>query len=88
MERDFCAVGGSIEEIRGARKNNGSEALSAYVFHQPSQPDPVDLMGGPDQPECLRGFTRWEIERASEFLVRLGLIKKPGRQQRGNREPA
>jgi 3-oxoacyl-[acyl-carrier-protein] synthase-3 len=45
LERDFCAVGGSIEEIRGARKNIGSEALSAYVFHQASQPDPVDLLG-------------------------------------------
>lgn len=45
LERDFCAVGGSIEEIRGARKNIGSEALSAFVFHQASQPDPVDLLG-------------------------------------------
>ncbi|GIF97140.1 3-oxoacyl-[acyl-carrier-protein] synthase III C-terminal domain-containing protein [Catellatospora citrea] len=45
LERDFCAVGGTIEEIRGARKNIGSEALSAYVFHQASQPDPVDLLG-------------------------------------------
>lgn len=45
LERDFCAVGGSIEEIRSARKNIGSEALSAYVFHQASQPDPVDLLG-------------------------------------------
>ncbi|WP_144122831.1 3-oxoacyl-[acyl-carrier-protein] synthase III C-terminal domain-containing protein [Catellatospora sichuanensis] len=45
LERDFCAVGGSLEQIRGARKNIGSEALSAYVFHQASQPDPVDLLG-------------------------------------------
>ena len=45
LERDFVAVGGTLEEIRGARKNIGSEALSAYVFHQASQPDPVDLLG-------------------------------------------
>ncbi|GAA1643806.1 3-oxoacyl-[acyl-carrier-protein] synthase III C-terminal domain-containing protein [Catellatospora bangladeshensis] len=45
LERDFVAVGGTLEEIRSARKNIGSEALSAYVFHQASQPDPVDLLG-------------------------------------------
>ncbi|MEV0460799.1 3-oxoacyl-[acyl-carrier-protein] synthase III C-terminal domain-containing protein [Catellatospora methionotrophica] len=45
LERDYCAVGGTIEQIQGARKNIGSEALSAYVFHQASQPDPVDLLG-------------------------------------------
>jgi hypothetical protein len=38
-------------------------------------PYPADLMGTPDQPECLCQFTRWEIEQASEFLVRLGMIE-------------
>jgi len=42
-------------------------------------PYPVDLMGAPNQPECLCGFTRWEIEQASEFLVRLGMIEPPRR---------
>jgi 3-oxoacyl-[acyl-carrier-protein] synthase-3 len=45
LERDYVAVGGSIDEIRGGRKNAGSEALSAYVFQQASLPDPVDLLG-------------------------------------------
>lgn len=45
LEQDFCAVGGSLHEIQGAAKNIGSEALSAYMFHQASQPDPVDLLG-------------------------------------------
>ncbi|MBB5873756.1 3-oxoacyl-[acyl-carrier-protein] synthase-3 [Allocatelliglobosispora scoriae] len=45
LEEDFCAVGGTLAEIRGARKNIGSEALSAFMFHQASQPDPVDLLG-------------------------------------------
>ena len=45
LERDYVAVGGSLAEIRGGRKNAGSEALSAYVFQQASQPDPVDLLG-------------------------------------------
>jgi 3-oxoacyl-[acyl-carrier-protein] synthase-3 len=45
LERDFCAVGGSLAEIQGTAKNVGSEALSAFLFHQASQPDPVDLLG-------------------------------------------
>jgi hypothetical protein len=40
-------------------------------------PYPADLMGAPDQPECLCAFTRFEIEQASEFLVRLGMIESP-----------
>lgn len=40
-------------------------------------PYPLDLMGRTEQPECLRRFTRREIAEASEFLVRLGVIKKP-----------
>ena len=45
LEHDYCAVGGTIEEIRGGTANVGSEALSAFVFHQASQPDPLDLLG-------------------------------------------
>jgi 3-oxoacyl-[acyl-carrier-protein] synthase-3 len=45
IEQDYCAVGGNLEDIRSAGKNVGSEALSAYMFHQASQPDPVDLLG-------------------------------------------
>ena len=40
-------------------------------------PYPADLMGSPLQPEFLSEFTRWEIEQACEFLVRLGEIEKP-----------
>lgn len=45
LERDYCAVGGSLEEILGTPKNIGSEALSAYMFHRASEPDPLDLLG-------------------------------------------
>jgi 3-oxoacyl-[acyl-carrier-protein] synthase III len=45
IERDYCAVGGSLEEIVNTSKNIGSEALSAFMFHRASQPDPVDLLG-------------------------------------------
>jgi 3-oxoacyl-[acyl-carrier-protein] synthase-3 len=45
LENDYCAVGGSLADIQTGTKNVGSEALSAYLFHQASQPDPVDLLG-------------------------------------------
>jgi 3-oxoacyl-[acyl-carrier-protein] synthase-3 len=45
LERDYCAVGGSLEEILHTPKNIGSEALSAFMFHRASQPDPLDLLG-------------------------------------------
>jgi 3-oxoacyl-[acyl-carrier-protein] synthase-3 len=45
IERDYAACGGSIEAIRGGRKNIGSEALSAYMFHAASRADPIGLLG-------------------------------------------
>lgn len=45
LERNYQSVGGSLDEIRGGRKNVGSEALSAWMFHRASQPDPLDLLG-------------------------------------------
>ena len=45
IERDYLAVGGSLEEIRSAEKNIGSEALSAWMFHRASQENPFDLLG-------------------------------------------
>ena len=43
-------------------------------------PYPLDLMGSPVQPECLSPFTRFEIEQACEFLVRMGTIESPRRK--------
>ncbi len=45
LEDDFVAMGGSLDEIQAAEKNIGSEALSAWMFHRASQPDPFDLLG-------------------------------------------
>ena len=45
LERDFVAVGGTLEEIVTQPKNIGSEAFSAFMFHRAGQPDPFDLLG-------------------------------------------
>ena len=45
LEQDFVASGGALEDILSARKNVGSEALSAWMFHEASKPDPFGLLG-------------------------------------------
>ncbi len=45
LERNYVSVGGNLNEIINADKNIGSEALSAFIFHQASRENPVDLVG-------------------------------------------
>lgn len=46
LEKNYINCGGSKEELYTGEKNIGSEALSAYMFHKASQPNPFDLLGG------------------------------------------
>jgi Iron-containing redox enzyme len=45
LDADYVATGGALEEITGAQKNIGSEALSAWMFHEASRPNPFGLLG-------------------------------------------
>ncbi len=45
LEADFTASGGALDDIQSAPKNVGSEALSAWMFHEASKPDPFGLLG-------------------------------------------
>ncbi|HLY58741.1 MAG TPA: hypothetical protein VKS60_24475, partial [Stellaceae bacterium] len=45
LEADYVAAGGSLPEILEAEMNIGSEALSAWMFHQASVPNPFGLLG-------------------------------------------
>jgi len=45
LERDYVAIGGSLDELRAGRKNIGSEALSGYMFHYADRPNPTGLLG-------------------------------------------
>ena len=45
LERDYVAIGGTLEELRAGRKNVGSEALSGYMFHYADRPNPTGLLG-------------------------------------------
>lgn len=46
LEKNFINCSGSKEALYQGEKNIGSEALSAYMFHKASQPNPFDLLGG------------------------------------------
>jgi hypothetical protein len=45
LDDNYVAAGGSAEDIRAGRMNIGSEALSAFMYHAASRPDPVGLLG-------------------------------------------
>ncbi|NJK73536.1 MAG: beta-ketoacyl-ACP synthase III [Richelia sp. CSU_2_1] len=45
LERNYVSVGGELSKIVEFDKNIGSEALSAFIFHQASRENPVDLIG-------------------------------------------
>ena len=45
LEQNYVAVGGRLEDIQGADKNIGSEALSAWMFHKAGKENPIDLLG-------------------------------------------
>lgn len=45
LEKNYLNCGGNEDELYSTGKNIGSEALSAFMFHRASQPDPFDLLG-------------------------------------------
>ena len=71
LERDYVAVGGSRDQLRAGRKNLGSEALSGYMFHRASQPNPIDCLGAMFIIEGLGA--RKALEWAERFQEVLGL---------------
>lgn len=45
LEDNYVAAGGDRDAIRSGVKNIGSQALSAYMYHSASQPNPTGLLG-------------------------------------------
>jgi Iron-containing redox enzyme len=71
LETDYVASAGALEDIRNAQKNIGSEALSARMFHQASQPNPFGLLGAMFIIEGLGSIKAAEWGRRAQS--RLGL---------------
>ena len=65
-------IDASIAVLR-AVADVGDELGGAPLF-------PPDLMGSPMQPSYLQEFTRFEVEEATAFLVRMGMIENPRRR--------
>lgn len=45
LERDYMNAGGTLDEIRHTCKNIGSEALHAFLMHEASKPNPIQMIG-------------------------------------------
>jgi len=74
LEADFAACGGDLEVIRTAKKNIGSEALSAWMFLEASRPNPFGLLGAMFIIEGLGSIKA--AEWGGRVRERLGLAPK------------
>ncbi len=45
LDKMYVGLGGRIEDIQNAQRNIGSEIFTAYMFHQATQPNPVQMFG-------------------------------------------
>ena len=45
LEKNYEALGGSLEALRSGEKNIGSVALSGFMFSKASKANPIDLLG-------------------------------------------
>jgi 3-oxoacyl-[acyl-carrier-protein] synthase-3 len=71
LEADYVASGGALADIQCAEKNIGSEALSAFIFHEASRPNPFGLLGAMFIIEGLGSIKAAEWGRLAQS--RLGL---------------
>lgn len=69
LGRDYVASGGNAADLAVPRRNLGSEALSAWMFHRAGQPNPFDLLGAMFIIEGLgREFARHFADTIRETL--------------------
>ena len=71
LEADYVASGGRLADIQGAPKNIGSEALSAWMFHEASRPNPFGLLGAMFVIEGLGSLKAQEWGRAVQQRLEL-----------------
>ncbi|MBD0778083.1 3-oxoacyl-ACP synthase [Maribacter sp. ANRC-HE7] len=71
LEKNYINCGGSKEELYSGEKNIGSEALSAFMFHTASKPNPFDLLGAMFIIEGLGNRIAGKWGRAVQQLLHL-----------------
>lgn len=74
LEADFVASSGELAVIQRAEKNVGAEALSAWMFHEASRPNPFGLLGAMFVIEGLGSIKA--AEWGERVLQRLALPKE------------
>jgi hypothetical protein len=75
-------MSGSREQISPERLWEAAEAslraaADVAEYTGGPAPYPADLMGSPLQPDGLAPFTKFEVEEACAFLVRMGILMPP-----------
>ena len=45
LEKNYVALGESLDKMQSGQKNIGSVALTSFMFQQASKPNPIDLLG-------------------------------------------
>ncbi|HEY1633095.1 MAG TPA: iron-containing redox enzyme family protein [Rhizomicrobium sp.] len=71
LEADYVAAGGALAAIQSGEKNIGSEALSAWMFHEASKPNPFGLLGAMWIIEGLGSIKAREWGRAAQKALDL-----------------
>lgn len=71
LEADYVKTGGELAAIQSGEKNLGSEALSAWMFHEASKPNPFGLLGAMWIIEGLGSIKAQEWGRAAQKTLDL-----------------
>jgi 3-oxoacyl-[acyl-carrier-protein] synthase-3 len=71
LEKNYVNCGGEKEDLYNGEKNVGSEALSAFMFHTASQPNPFALLGAMFIIEGLGNRIAGKWGRAVQQLLNL-----------------
>ncbi len=71
LEKNYINCGGERDDLYNGEKNVGSEALSAFMFHTASKPNPFDLLGAMFIIEGLGNRIAGKWGRAVQQLLHL-----------------
>jgi len=71
LEKNYINCGGDKDDLYNGEKNVGSEALSAFMFHTASKPNPFDLLGAMFIIEGLGNRIAGKWGRAVQQLLNL-----------------
>lgn len=71
LEDDYAAAGGSLQDIPLTEKNVGCEALTAFMFHRASKPDPFAILGAMYVIEGVGAFKAAQWARSIREALRL-----------------